>query len=147
LISVGNQDAAQELVAEAFARACASWPTVSGHPAPAAWVVRTALDANISRWRRRRREVPVSDPGMVADRPADHTEADRPVDPQIMAALMRLPVRQRQVVALRLLLDLDTSQTAEVLGITPNTVMAHMTRALTALRRDLVPERQQETPS
>lgn len=33
----------------------------------------------------------------------------------------------------------------EVLGITPNTVMAHMARALTALRSDLVPERQQET--
>jgi RNA polymerase sigma factor (sigma-70 family) len=147
LISVGNQDVAQELVAEAFARACASWPTVSRHPAPAAWVVRTALNANISRWRRRRREVPVPDPGMVVDRPADHTEADRPVDPQIMAALMRLPVRQRQVVALRLLLDLDTSQTAEVLGITPNTVMAHMARALAALRSDLAPERQQETRS
>jgi len=89
----------------------------------------------------------VPDPGMVVDRPADHTEADRPVDPQIMAALMRLPVRQRQVVALRLLLDLDTSQTAEVLGITPNTVMAHMARALAALRSDLAPERQQETRS
>jgi len=89
----------------------------------------------------------VPDPGMVVDRPADHTETDRPVDPVIMAALMRLPVRQRQVVALRLLLDLDTSQTAEMLGITPNTVMAHMARALAALRSDLVPERQQETPS
>ena len=87
------------------------------------------------------------DPGMVADLPAGHAEADRPVDPQIMAALMRLPARQRQVVALRLLLDLDTSQTAEALGITPNTVMAHMARALAALRSDLVPERQQETPS
>ena len=41
---------------------------------------------------------------------------------------MRLPARQRQVVALRLLLDLDTRRTAEVLGITPNTVMAHMAR-------------------
>jgi predicted RNA polymerase sigma factor len=38
LISVGDQDTAQELVAEAFARACASWRTVSMHPAPAAWV-------------------------------------------------------------------------------------------------------------
>jgi RNA polymerase sigma-70 factor (ECF subfamily) len=51
------------------------------------------------------------------------------------------------VVALRLLLDLDTRATAEVLGITPNTVMAHMARALSALRNDLTPERQQESPS
>ena len=70
LVIVGDQDSAQELVAEAFARACASWRTVSRHPAPAAWVVRTALNLNISRRRRRRREVPVPDPGMLADRPA-----------------------------------------------------------------------------
>jgi RNA polymerase sigma-70 factor (ECF subfamily) len=60
---------------------------------------------------------------------------------------MRLPVRQRQVVALRLLLDLDTRQTAQVLDISPNTVMAHRGQALTALRHDLVPEPQQEGPS
>jgi DNA-directed RNA polymerase specialized sigma24 family protein len=64
-----------------------------------------------------------------------------------MAALMRLPARQRQVVALRLILDLDTGRTAEALGIAPGTVMAHLGRALAALREDLVPERQQESPS
>ncbi len=93
LISVGDQDAAQELVAESFARACASWRKVSRHPAPAAWVVRTALNANISRWRRYRREVSVPDPGMVGDRPASEGTADTPVDPRILAALMRLPAR------------------------------------------------------
>ena len=82
-------------------------------------VVRTALNANISRWRRRRREVSVPDPGTVADLPAGDGAADSPVDPRIMAALMRLPARQRQVVALRLLLDLHTGRTAEVLGIVP----------------------------
>jgi RNA polymerase sigma factor (sigma-70 family) len=143
LVIVGDQDSAQELVAEAFARACASWRTVSGHPAPAAWVVRTALNLNISRWRRRR-EVPVPDPDILAGRPAAATAAQDPVDPQIMAALRRLPARQRQVIALRLILDLDTSGTAQVLGITPNTVMAHMARALATLRSDLVPELQQE---
>ena len=144
LMSVGDRDTAQDLVAEAFARAWASWPAVSTHPAPAAWVVRTALNAGVSRWRRRRREVPVPDPGMLADRPAAAAAAQDPVDPQIMAALLRLPARQRQVIALRLILDLDTSGTAQVLGITPNTVMAHMARALAALRGDLVPEAQQE---
>jgi RNA polymerase sigma factor (sigma-70 family) len=144
LVIVGDQDSAQELVAEAFARACASWRTVSGHPAPAAWVVRTALNVNISRWRRRRREVPVPDPGLLAERPAAAPAAQDRVDPQIMAALRRLPARQRQVIALRLILDLDTSGTARVLGIAPNTVMAHMARALAALRSDLVPEPHQE---
>jgi RNA polymerase sigma factor (sigma-70 family) len=147
LVSVGDRDTAQDLVDEAFARACASWRTVSRHPAPTAWVIRTALNANISRWRRRRREVPVPDPGTLADPPAFGGASDSPVDPRIMAALMRLPARQRQVVALRLFLDLDTGRTAEVLGVTPSTVKAHLSRALASLRGDLIPTRQQEDPS
>jgi RNA polymerase sigma factor (sigma-70 family) len=143
LISVGDRDRAQDLVAEAFARACASWGTVGRHPAPQAWVIRAALNANVSRWRRQR-EVPVPDPAVVADRAGE--ESARGVDPVIMAALMRLPARQRQVIALRLILDQDTATTAQVLGITPNTVMVHMARALAALRADLTSQRQQEVP-
>jgi DNA-directed RNA polymerase specialized sigma24 family protein len=79
LISVGDPDTAQELVADAFARACASWRTVSRHPAPASWVVRTALNMNISRWRRRHREVPVPDPSRIADRPAADAAAGNAV--------------------------------------------------------------------
>ena len=87
------------------------------------------------------------DPGTVADLPAVHGASDSPVDPRIMAALMRLPTRQRQVVALRLFLDLDTARTAQLLGIAPSTVKAHLARALAALRDDLIPTRQQENPS
>ena len=47
---------AEDQVAEAFARAWASWPKVSHHPAPRAWVVRTALNAGASWWHRRREE-------------------------------------------------------------------------------------------
>ncbi len=150
LVSVGDRDTAQDLVDEAFARACASWRTVSGHPAPAAWVVRTALNAHISRWRRRRREISVPDPGTIADRPAGAQAAD-PVDPRIMAALLRLPLRQRQVVALRLFLDLDTRRTAHVLRISPSAVKAHLARAIATLRDDLIPDliptQQQESSS
>ena len=143
LVSVGDRDTAQDLVDEAFARAWASWRTVSRHPAPAAWVVRTALNASISRWRRRRREVTVPDLALVADRPAAAGDAGDSVDPRIMAALLRLPARQRQVVALRLFLDLDTAGTAQVLGIAPGTVQAHLGRAMAALRDDLIPTRQE----
>jgi RNA polymerase sigma-70 factor (sigma-E family) len=147
LVSVGDQDTAQDIVDEAFARAWASWRTVSRHPAPAAWVVRTALNANISRWRRHRREIPVPDPGLVADFPAAPGASHSLGDPRIMAALMRLPARQRQVVALRLFLDLDTGRTAQVLGIAPGTVKEHLGRALASLRDDLMPTKHQESPS
>jgi RNA polymerase sigma factor (sigma-70 family) len=146
LVAAGDEDTARELVDEAFARAWARWPAVSRHPAPKAWVVRTALNAGVSRWRRRRREVPVADPALVTDRPAAGL-VNGTVDPQIMAALMRLPARQRQVVALRLILDLDTNAAAEALGIAPGTVMAHLGRAMAALRHDLTPQLQQESSS
>jgi RNA polymerase sigma-70 factor (sigma-E family) len=132
LATVRDADRAQDLVAEAFARAWASWRKVGRHPAPRAWVVRTALNLSVSSWRRHRRELPLTGHDAPACGPAASL-----ADADLAAVLQRLPARQRQVVALRIFLDLDTAQTAEVLGIAPGTVTAHLTRALTALRAEL----------
>lgn len=132
LVSVGDRALAEDLVAESFARAWTSWRTVRHHPAPRAWVVRTALNAHVSWWRRRRRETPLE--GHDLPVPADSGSA---LDSTVAAALRRLPVRQRQVIALRLLLDLDTETTAQMLGISPGTVGAHLHRAIATLRGDI----------
>jgi DNA-directed RNA polymerase specialized sigma24 family protein len=58
---VGDRELAEEQVAEAFTRAWTSWGKVRRHAAPRTWVVRTALNLGVSRWRRRRREVPLAD--------------------------------------------------------------------------------------
>jgi RNA polymerase sigma factor (sigma-70 family) len=58
-----------------------------------------------------------------------------------MAALNRLSPRQREVIVLRVLLDLDTHSTATVLGIAPGTVKAHLARAADALQRNLADDR------
>ena len=142
LATVRDVDKAQDLVAEAFARAWASWRRVSRHPAPRAWVVRTALNLSVSSWRRHRRELPLMD----HDAPACGL-ASSLVDTELAAALQRLPARQRQVVALRIFLDLDTAHTAEVLGIAPGTVTAHLTRALTALRTEFAAYAREGSPS
>ncbi|WP_034264413.1 SigE family RNA polymerase sigma factor [Actinospica robiniae] len=138
--SVGDKSLAEDLTAEAFARAYASWRKVSQHPAPKAWVMRTALNTHVSWWRRRRREV-AWDAGL--DR-ADGAEPALALDPAIRTALRALPTRQRQVLALRIFLDLDTATTAEVLGIAPGTVTTHLSRATAALRDALAPAREQE---
>ena len=140
--TVRDVDHAQDLVAEAFARAWASWRGVRSHPAPRAWVIRTALNLSVSSWRRRRRELPLTGHDAPADGPASSL-----VVTELTAVLERLPARQRQVVALRIFLDLDTAQTAEVLGIAPGTVTAHLTRALTALRAELAAYESEGTPS
>ena len=146
LAITGNRQEAEDLVAEAFARAFAGWQRVSRHPAPRAWVIRTALRARVSWWRRRHREVvlsEVSGPAAGAGPAADAADAVR-VDDDVLAAVGRLPGRQRQVVALRFLLDLDVAQTARALGLAEGTVRAHTARAVAAIREELSPAAQEE---
>ncbi|MFE2429412.1 RNA polymerase sigma factor [Streptomyces sp. NPDC059373] len=134
LASVGDRQLAEDLVAEAFTRAWMSWPSVSRHPAPRAWIVRTALNTRVSWWRRRRREVALSGGHDAADTAA----GDPGMDPALLAVLRQLPQRQREVIALRVFLDLDTATTAKALGIAPGTVTAHLSRAVATLRGHLV---------
>ena len=137
LASVTDPLLAEDMVAEAFARAWASWSKVRHHPEPRAWVVRTALNVRISWWRRHRREVPLDEttPASVApDRVPDA------VDPVLLAHLRALPQRQREVIALRVFLDLDTRATARTLGIAEGTVTAHLARAVATLRTQLFPD-------
>jgi RNA polymerase sigma-70 factor (sigma-E family) len=134
LASVGDRQLAEDLVAEAFTRAWMAWPKVSRHPAPRAWIVRTALNTRVSWWRRRRREVTLDGAPDVAA----GTVSDPGLDPALLAMLRQLPQRQREVIAYRVFLDLDTGATAKVLGIAPGTVTAHLSRAVATLRGHLV---------
>src|SRR5260370_4163186 len=140
LAVTGDRAGAEDLVAEAFARAWASWRTVGAHPAPRAWVVRTALNLRVSSWRRYRREVALGDEdaSRSAARAADRSGTG-PVDPEIMAALAGLPERQRQVIALRIFVDMDTPATAQTLGIAPGTVTAPPPPAIAPLPAPLSP--------
>jgi RNA polymerase sigma-70 factor (ECF subfamily) len=51
----------------------------------------------------------------------------------------RLPAREREVIVLRIFLDLDTETTAKHLGIATGTVRAHLSRAIAALRQEVNP--------
>jgi RNA polymerase sigma-70 factor (sigma-E family) len=132
LVSVGDRQLAEDLVAEAFTRAWMSWRQVRAHPAPRAWVVRTALNVNVSWWRRRRREVVLA----PADAPASADRFPEP-DDDLVAAVRALPTRQRQVVTLRVFYDLDTEATAALLGISAGTVGVHLHRAVATLRTQI----------
>jgi RNA polymerase sigma factor (sigma-70 family) len=97
-------------------------------------VVRTALNAGASWWRRRSRETALANHDIAA--------SERPgtgLDAAVLSALRRLPARQREVIVLRVFLDLDIETTARQLGLAPGTVRAHLSRAVAALRRVLAP--------
>ena len=132
---VGSPQLAEDQVAEAFARTFASWRKVGRHPAPRAWVVRTALNAGASWWHRRSRELPLADHDLTA--PGGPGPGG--LDSTLLTALWSLPARQREVIALRIFLDLDTGTIASQLGIEAGTVRMHLSRGVAALRRELAP--------
>lgn len=140
LAVVADRQLAEDLVSEAFTRAWVSWQQVRRHPAPRAWIVRTALNIRVSWWRRRRREVELGDAYEVVDAAG----GDPAVDPKLLAMLRQLPRRQREVIVFRVFLDLDTEATARALGMARGTVTAHLSRAVATLRGQLVTEQIQE---
>lgn len=127
LVTVRHWQRAEDATAEAFTRALADWITVSSTANPTAWVVRTAINVERSRWRILRREQ--AEPPEVQAPPDEH-----PIDDAILRAVWRLPRRQRQAVSYRLILDLSEAETARIMDIAPNTVGVHLHRALAALR-------------
>jgi RNA polymerase sigma factor (sigma-70 family) len=137
--STGSVQLAEDQVAEAFARAWLSWRKVRRHPAPQAWVVRTALNAGASWWRKRIRELP-----LAGHDPAAPHDVNDGLDAALLTALRHLPDRQREVIALRVFLDLDIDTIATHLGIAPATVRVHLSRAATTLRHELSPAQPME---
>lgn len=130
---LGGADGAEEIVQEAFVRSLARWRHLSERDAPRAYVRAAVVNLCRSRFRRRvmalRRAEPVPSAEVAAG------DAKRRDD--LLAAMARLPLRQREVVALRYLEGLSTNETAEVLSIAPGTVKAHLHRGLAALREGM----------
>jgi RNA polymerase sigma-70 factor (sigma-E family) len=96
------------------------------------YVRRSIVNAQATRWRRLlRREQRVAD---VPDWPA--SDGPGQVDDRLWAvqALRALPARQRAVVVLRYLYDLDTKAIAGELGISEGTVKSQTAKALATLR-------------
>ncbi len=126
---------AREATDEAMLRAYTRWHVVGTHNNPGGWVYRVGLNWATSRWRQTRRERPLPE----ADR-AGMRGSLSPPDPvgiAALAALGRLDVKHRAVVVARVLLNLNTTETAAALGIAAGTVKSRLSRALLHLRTEL----------
>jgi RNA polymerase sigma-70 factor, ECF subfamily len=124
----GDWFVAQDVTAEAFARAFARWRTVAGLAYRDAWVMRVASNLAIDAVRRRARpfhhgDTEVADPAELAA-----------LRVSLAAALEALPRSQRDAVILRYLADLPEAEVGEVLGVATGTVKSHLHRARIALR-------------
>ena len=136
---VHDHELAQEIAQDAFIELHRQWRKVRSYDRPDLWVRKVALrkaQHEAARAVRRRR----------AERSLRSVDAAPPVelpDPELRAALLRLPTMQRAVVALFYLEDRPMEEVADLLGCRTSTGFVHLHRArhrLAELLSETVPE-------
>jgi|SRR5687768_13881724 len=126
---LGDRHAAEDVAADAVARAHVHWRRIGSKPYCTAWVVRVATNRALDAARR----------GATPLSPASSNSFEEGAATRLslVHALHRLPRRQREVVVLRFLVGLPVGDVAGVLGIGPGSVRTHLERGLRRLRDDL----------
>jgi RNA polymerase sigma-70 factor (sigma-E family) len=128
----GDWHRAEDIVQTALAKMYVHWTRIRRDDGPDRYVRRAVVNAAIDERRRPwRRE------HAVADLPESPAVIELPTDTMVVQALMSLPSRQRAVVVLRYVEDLDVAQTALILGISNGTVKSQAAKGLDALRKRL----------
>lgn len=129
-----NWAVAEDLTSETFEAAFKKWRRFDpGRGTPRAWLLTiarsTALDWFRADARRRKREER-AEAAEVRHASSPFGEA---MSPELAESLHALSAGEREVVALRIVLDLDGEETARLLGITPTAVSTRLSRALSKL--------------
>jgi RNA polymerase sigma-70 factor, ECF subfamily len=132
----GDRFVAEDLAAETFERALRLWHRFDERRGPArTWLCQlartVALDHFRSERRRLRREERVAVPEGYEQPPADG------LSPALESALHTLNAGEREVIALRVVLDLDAATAARVLGISTTNCTTRLARALKKLEEAL----------
>ncbi|HJR97958.1 MAG TPA: sigma-70 family RNA polymerase sigma factor [Actinomycetota bacterium] len=139
---VRDRGEAEEAVQDAFVKAYYALPRFRPGAPFRPWILRIVANEARNRGRSaRRREglaarVAASDPRRSAPSPESRV-LDRADAETLLAALDRLPERDRIVIACRFLLELTEAETAETLGVPLGTVKSRLSRGMSRLRSEL----------
>lgn len=128
----GDWHRAEDIVQTALAQVYARWDRIRREDGPEGYAHRAVVNAAIDERRRPWRRERATD--VLPDRVAP---TDDGITPAGLDALATLPRRQRAVVVLRYVEDLDVEQTAELLGISTGTVKSQASKGLASLRAHL----------
>ena len=134
----GDRDVAEDLTAETFARALERWRRYDPRRGSTrTWLCQlarsTALDHFRSEERRRRREGRYA-LGIAEEAAGAFGEG---LSPELERGLTRLSAAEREVLALRVVLELDGESAARVLGISATACSTRLSRALQKLEREV----------
>jgi len=136
----GNDGEAEDVMQDAYVRAYAHLDQFAGRASFATWLTRIAVHEALARRRRGERFVDLDDVMPTLAFPG-HGPEQRANDRELGAALQQaiddLPPAFRTVFVLREAEGLSTAETAESLGIPPETVKTRLHRARSLLRHRL----------
>ena len=136
----GDRGHAEDVAQAAFARAYASWGRVRRTGDPDAYVRRILVNENRRRFRKHR--VAEDLPGVLPEPAGAPGDADAAGEwderASLLAALRALAPRQRAVVVLRYWMDMSEAETAAALNCSTGNVKSQASRALAALRGNLL---------
>ena len=133
LMLTANPTLAEDLTGATFEKALRIWRRYDPRrAAPSTWLCSiarpTALDHFRAEDRRRRREE-----RFAAEQPDVEQPRLSGLSPELEAAVASLTAAEREVVALRIVLELDAESAARVLGISRTACSMRLARALTKL--------------
>jgi RNA polymerase sigma-70 factor (sigma-E family) len=134
----GDLSEAEDVVAEAFARAVSKRRTFERLDNPEAWLRTVAV--NVARSRHRRRVVGERLLGRAPQQDAAHQPSLSDDRMALVDALRALPDHQRETLALHYLADLPVAEVAATLGVPNGTVKARLSRGRAALAAALGPD-------
>ena len=137
VLLVDDVGIAEEIVQDAFVLVHRRMGRLDQVERPVAYLRTTVV--NLSRSRLRRRLVARRHPGLVErDAPAADERVGLSDDQlAVIAALHRLPRRQREVLVLRYWAELSEGEIASTLGISNGSVKTHAHRGMAALEQEL----------
>ena len=140
----GSRQEAEDVTQDVFVQAYRKLSTFAGNSAFYTWLYRIAINASISRRRKKRAEYSVEQTRTVTgDEPIDRSEAsderllreERAV--QVQNALQQLPEEYRTVLILREMEDCDYEAISQILDLPVGTVRSRLHRGRAQLKEIL----------
>ncbi len=133
-VMTGDMGAAEDAIAEAYARAWQRWDSVQRYGSPEAWVRTVAMRVAVSSWRKARNRLLAHRRDQYTDPLAMSPEPDRVM---LVKALQKIPAKQRQAIVLHFLADLPVREVATEMRTSEGTVKSWLSRGRAALKTEL----------
>lgn len=134
VVMLGDRPAAEDVVQDAFCGLYTHWGRLSD-PAKALPYLRASVLNGCRNHRRRWRRTGRETAGWESSESAESSVLLAEEHREVLAALHRLPARQREALVLRFYLDLAEPEIAHIMGVSQGTVKSTTSRALAALGR------------